>query len=69
MADLHAVIAAAGWDGPVSVWDEHDPERVIVAFGGRRIEAVSIEAAILFIQSDTRARESAATLDAEVDDD
>jgi hypothetical protein len=67
MADLHAVIAATGWTGPYEVG--YDFGRVAVTFGARRIEAVSVEAAILFIEADTRARAAALTPDAEADDD
>lgn len=67
MADLHAVIAAAGWDGHVDV-SETDDGHVHVRWNGRHVEAVSEEAAALFIEQDTRAK-AATALDAEVDDD
>lgn len=68
MADLREVIAATGWAGPVDV-SETDDGHVHVRWDGRHVEAVSVEAAALFIQADTRAKAAAATDDAEVDDD
>ncbi len=45
----------AGWPGPVEV-EADEAGHVHVRWNGRHVEAVSVEAAVLFIEADTRAK-------------
>lgn len=63
MADLHEVIAATGWAGPVDV-SETDDGHVHVRWNGRHVEGVSVEACAEYIRRHTAAMEAA---QAEVD--
>jgi hypothetical protein len=55
VSGVHEALLDAGWTGATEI--EHTPDgHVHVRWSGRHVEAVSIEAAALFIRSDARAK-------------